>query len=53
MNDKIDAYDSSKLWYVSYIVEKENRKKNGKEVPFLKVAFREFHPEGNRTDDEG
>ena len=52
--DLIDGYDSTKKWYQSEVQNTEYFKdEGGREVLRLRVGFRIYHPEGNKTDDDG
>ena len=50
--DLIDGFDTTKVWYSSTIMASRFEEEDGKQIPMVKVAFRVFHPDGNREDEE-
>ena len=49
----VDAFDSTKIWYASTVTgTTERNNENNEPVPFVRIGFRIYHPEGNKEDDE-
>ena len=46
----MDAFDSTRIWYASTVVDKKTQKEDDNEYIYLKIGFRTYHPEGNRED---
>ena len=51
-DDLIDGFDSTKIWYQATVQDRQIRIDEGREVLFIKVGFRVFHPDGNKEDDD-
>ena len=53
VDHKVDCYDSTGVWYASTVLARETRDIEGREVPFIRLALRVLHPEGDKTDKDG
>ena len=52
--DTLDCQDDEKDWYKSTVAgTRTSRNVDGEEVPEIYVAFRTYHEEGSKTDEEG
>lgn len=55
-DDKVDAYDNTRIWYASTIQDKIYRKDNenldGPDIPVYNVGFRTLDPNGNKEDNQ-
>ena len=45
--DLVDCYDSTKVWYASTVVAREQRQFKGAMLDMIKIALRVMHPEGD------
>ena len=50
--DRVDAMDRLYKWYSATIVEKEHRTEKDI-MPMVKVGFRVYDPDGDKSDDMG
>lgn len=53
LDDKVDCYDSTGYWYASHVVARETREHQRAMIPMVRIAFRIYHPDGDKTDKKG
>lgn len=53
VEDKVDCYDSTGYWYSSHVIASETREHQLTEIPMVQIAFRIYHPEGDKKDKNG
>ena len=53
LNDRIDCFDSTYVWFACTVLEVEDREFQKEMIPMAKVAFRVTHPDGDSTDKDG
>lgn len=52
--DEVDAFDKAKVWYASTILEMKDQSDNeGRSWPMIRVGFRLYREDANKTDEEG
>jgi len=47
LNDRIDCFDSTYVWYACTVLETEDREFQKAQIKMAKVAFRVTHPDGD------
>ena len=54
VGEELDACDSMGIWYMSTVLEKRSKRTDGcRKIQQIKVGYRYYHENGQKTDSEG